>query len=229
MSKSLLHHLEHDREVYALLKHPFYQLWNQGKVSKEALKDYAKQYYHFTEHFPRFVAGVYKNCKDVQLRKKILRNLVEEELGDYEHENPHAEQWMGFCNALGLSREDVLHAALFPETEQLLHHFEQLTDETFESGLGCVLAYEAQVSAVAESKKAGLVTYYHISSQKGLEFFNTHSVIDIEHSKVWSTIIADVVVTDKQHALVESAHHQSLQAQLVFLDGIMKATGLRSC
>ena len=33
-------------DKYHLLKHPFYQIyWNEGKLNREIIKDYAEQYY----------------------------------------------------------------------------------------------------------------------------------------------------------------------------------------
>ena len=30
---------------YHLLNHPFYKSWNEGKLTREIIKDYAEQYY----------------------------------------------------------------------------------------------------------------------------------------------------------------------------------------
>ena len=32
-------------DEYHLLKHPFYKSWNEGKLTREIIKDYAEQYY----------------------------------------------------------------------------------------------------------------------------------------------------------------------------------------
>jgi len=36
-----------------LLKHPFYQDWQAGKLSRQALQLYASQYYRHVEAFPK--------------------------------------------------------------------------------------------------------------------------------------------------------------------------------
>lgn len=36
-----------------LLKHPFYQDWQAGKLSRESLQLYAAQYYRHVEAFPQ--------------------------------------------------------------------------------------------------------------------------------------------------------------------------------
>ena len=57
----MIDELEQDMDAKSLLKHPFYQMWSEGTLPKEALIEYAKQYYHFTEHFRRFVAHHWRN------------------------------------------------------------------------------------------------------------------------------------------------------------------------
>ena len=40
-------------DKYHLLKHPFYQIyWNEGKLTREIIKDYAEQYYQHVKAFP---------------------------------------------------------------------------------------------------------------------------------------------------------------------------------
>ena len=40
-------------DKYHLLKHPFYQIyWNEGKLNREIIKDYAEQYYQHVKAFP---------------------------------------------------------------------------------------------------------------------------------------------------------------------------------
>ena len=34
-------------DKYHLLKHPFYKSWNEGKLTREIIKDYAEQYYQY--------------------------------------------------------------------------------------------------------------------------------------------------------------------------------------
>ncbi len=38
--------IDNDIAEKHLLKHPFYLAWTRGELSREALADYARQYYH---------------------------------------------------------------------------------------------------------------------------------------------------------------------------------------
>ena len=87
-----------------LLKHSFYQMWTRGELSRDALKGYARQYYKQVEAFPLYVAGVYAHCHDVEARREVLENLVEEDRGPGNHLGPMAR----VCRGNGqLSRGDL--------------------------------------------------------------------------------------------------------------------------
>ncbi|HWA07250.1 MAG TPA: TenA family transcriptional regulator, partial [Ignavibacteria bacterium] len=46
-SEQITKELDRILEEKSILKHPFYQKWNEGKLTIGELQDYAKQYYHF--------------------------------------------------------------------------------------------------------------------------------------------------------------------------------------
>ena len=51
-------------DQYHLLKHPFYQVfWNEGKLTREIIKDYAEQYYQHVKAFPRYISATHSICK----------------------------------------------------------------------------------------------------------------------------------------------------------------------
>ena len=48
-----------------LLKHPFYQLWSQGKLTRENLREYAISYYPHVAAFPTYVSGVHSGANPI--------------------------------------------------------------------------------------------------------------------------------------------------------------------
>ena len=56
--------IDNDIAAKHLLKHPFYLAWTRGELSKEALTDYARQYYHHVAAFPTYLSAVHANCDD---------------------------------------------------------------------------------------------------------------------------------------------------------------------
>src|ERR1700747_2773931 len=89
-----------------LLKHPFYLAWTRGELSRDALADYATQYYHHVAAFPTYLSAVHANCDDQPIRKQILFNLIDEEAGSPNH----PELWKQFADTLGVDDVDLANA-----------------------------------------------------------------------------------------------------------------------
>src|SRR5215831_8348854 len=137
--------IDSDIAAKNLLKHPFYLAWARGELSKEALTDYAKQYYHHVAAFPTYLSAVHSKCDDQGARKQILSNLIDEEAGSPNH----PELWLQFANALGVSEVDVRNARKQPETQQLIDTFRAVCNGgTTVDGLAALYAYESQIPPI---------------------------------------------------------------------------------
>jgi len=68
----------------SLLKHPFYQDWQAGKLSREALQLYAAQYYKHVEAFPKHLRVLAARTEG-PLQGLIRENLAEEESPTGQH------------------------------------------------------------------------------------------------------------------------------------------------
>ena len=164
-----------------MLSHPFYQSWTAGTLTREALADYAKQYYHHVAAFPTYLSAVHTNTEDGDTRRHILANLVDEEAG-----NPnHPELWLRFAEGVGVNREDVKDADLWNETRKLVGTFRAICrDGGTADGLAALYAYESQIPAVAESKIEGLRKHYGLQEARALAYFDVHIEADKAHAAV---------------------------------------------
>src|SRR5262245_30817414 len=177
--KQYLEEIDNDIAGKHLLKHPFYLAWVRGELSKEALTDYAQQYYHHVAAFPTYLSAVHAKCDDQSARKQILQNLIDEEAGSPNH----PELWKQFANALGVNDVDLANAAKQPEARNLIETFRSVCGEgLITEGLAALYAYESQIPAICESKIDGLKKHYGFNDPKGYEYFSVHIEADKEHS-----------------------------------------------
>jgi len=140
-----------------LLKHPFYLAWTRGELSKEALTDYARQYYHHVAAFPTYLSAVHAKCDDQAIRKQLLDNLVDEEAGSPNH----PDLWKQFAQGLGVKDVDLAKTDKEPETKDLIGTFRSVCCEgSTAEGLAALYAYESQIPAICESKIDGLKRHY---------------------------------------------------------------------
>ncbi len=172
----------------AMLSHPFYQAWTEGRLPLDTLRDYARQYFHHVEAFPRAVSAVHSACPDRDGRRMLAENLAEEE-GIEAGKQDHASLWLMFACGLGESEIAVRAQALNPETEALIATFRKLSHRSYASGLGALYAYESQFPAVAAAKIEGLIDRYGIDDEETLRFFRVHESADVEHSAVCRSLL----------------------------------------
>src|SRR3989475_4155762 len=85
-----------------LLKHPFYQDWQAGKLSREALQLYAAQYYRHVEAFPKHLRVLAARTEG-PLQGLIRENVAEEE----NPAGPHPKLWRDFAAAGGGGEGDI--------------------------------------------------------------------------------------------------------------------------
>jgi pyrroloquinoline-quinone synthase len=162
-----------------LLKHPFYLAWTRGDLSRDALADYARQYYHHVAAFPTYLSAVHARCEDQSARKQLLNNLIDEEAGSPNH----PELWLQFAKSLGVSSADARQSDKRPETKNLIDIFRSVCGQRSTAvGLAALYAYESQIPAICESKIDGLKKYYGFTDPKHYEYFSVHIEADREHS-----------------------------------------------
>jgi pyrroloquinoline-quinone synthase len=200
-----------------LLTHPFYAKWREGTLSREALQEYARQYYAFESTFPRLLSALHTRTEDPAVRQSILDNLWDEEHG----EANHAELWLRFAEGIGVDREDVRAASRNDGTKQLLStYWSAVTDAPLAAGIAALYAYEGQVPEVATEKINGLRDRYGVDDARTLSFFAVHSTLDVEHSGAERDMIASLAASkaDEEAALV--ATRAALDAWWGFLSAV---------
>ena len=111
--------LKEKLDRYHLHNHPFYKSWNEGKLTREIIKDYAEQYYQHVKAFPRYISATHSLCEDIEKRKILLQNLQDEENRD----GDHPKLWRNFASAMGSSKEEIKSVKEEKFTTELIENF----------------------------------------------------------------------------------------------------------
>ncbi|MDP8904333.1 MAG: CADD family putative folate metabolism protein [Chloroflexota bacterium] len=215
-SMELLDRIDRLIDERHLLKHSFYAKWADGTLPREALQEYARQYYAFESAFPRFLSALHTRIERADVRQQLLDNLWDEEHGA---EN-HAELWLRFAEGIGVERDDVKAAPRNEATQALVDLYSQLTREaSVEAGVAALYAYERQVPQVAGSKIDGLKKHFALDDARALKFFVVHGVLDVEHSGAEREMLGRLA-DGADPAPVEDATRQALDAWWNFLSAV---------
>jgi len=163
---------------YHLLTHPFYQVfWNEGKLTREIIRDYAEQYYQHVKAFPRYISATHSICDDIEKRKILLENLNDEENAN----GDHPKLWKNFATAMGADKEKIDEIEPDWFTKDMIDNFFSQARSSYAEGLASLYTYERQIPEIAETKIQGLKKFYGVNSKEGLEFFEAHKSADVVH------------------------------------------------
>ena len=103
MTQRTWERIEQARERWNVLRHPFYQRWSAGELSRDELARYSGQY----RHAVRAIAALSEAAADAAPERPELRRHAVEE-------RDHVALWDGFVEAAGGSAAD----RPTPETEE---------------------------------------------------------------------------------------------------------------
>ena len=201
-------------DQHHLLNHPFYKSWNEGKLTREIIKDYAEQYYQHVKAFPRYISATHSICEDIEKRKILLENLQDEE-------NPNADHpklWKNFALAMGADPEKIENVKREWFTNDMIENFFYQARKSYAEGLASLYTYERQIPEIAETKIRGLKKFYGVTSKEGLEFFEAHKAADVIHRKECEKLLD--ALTDEEKDKAEKASVLTARYLWNFLSGM---------
>lgn len=200
-----------------MLQHPFYIMWNEGQLTIDMLREYAKEYYHQVHAFPTYVSATHANCDDIEVRQMLLENLIEEEHGP----NNHPELWLRFADAVGASRDEIKQRRFLPHTRASVRILKELAGRNNPAeGLAALYAYESQIPEISTTKIDGLKKWYDLDTPNALEFFAVHEHADEIHRTVTREALARLCQTDEQKQSALDAAREAADAFNLLLDGV---------
>ena len=201
-------------DQYHLLNHPFYKSWNEGKLTREIIKDYAEQYYQHVKAFPRYISATHSICDDIEKRKILLENLQDEE-------NPNADHpklWKNFALAMGADADKIEDVKREWFTNDMIENFFHQARKSYAEGLASLYTYERQIPEIAETKIRGLKKFYGVTSKEGLEFFDAHKAADVIHRKECEKLLD--ALTKEEKIKAEKASMLTARYLWNFLSGM---------
>ena len=201
-------------DEYHLLNHPFYKSWNEGKLTREIIKDYAEQYYQHVKAFPRYISATHSLCEEIEKRKILLENLNDEENRDADH----PKLWKNFALAMGADAKKIEEVKADQFTQDMIDNFFKNGRSSYAEGLASLYTYERQIPEIAETKIQGLKNHYGVKSKEGLEFFVAHKEADVYHREECEKLLDGL--SKEEQSKAEKAALSTAKYLWNFLTGI---------
>ena len=192
-------------EERSLLKHPFYQMWSDGKLTKESLAGYSKEYFQLVKAVPAFMTPIIDKAPDA-----VVGELVENQ----QEESDHIKPWIAFAGELGISEDELVSYSGTTKTQKAVSDLNELM-VTFDGGASAMYAFEKEIPKISQTKLDGMAEFYGMTNDEATEYFKLHTEADIRHAASWRNILEKSSIDyDK---LIEIAD-KSLSAQNLLLD-----------
>ena len=192
-------------EERSLLKHPFYQMWSDGKLTQESLAGYSKEYFQLVKAVPNFMTPIIEKAPDA-----VVTELVENQ----QEETDHIKPWLAFAGELGISKDELISYVGTSKTQKAVSDLNELMN-TFEGGACAMYAFEKEIPKISQTKLDGLAEFYGLTSHEATEYFKLHTEADIRHAASWRNILEKSSADSNN--LIEIAD-KSISAQNLLLD-----------
>ena len=212
MDNLLVERIDAEIEKRSLLKHPFYQMWSEGKLTVDHLRGYSQEYFQLVKAVPAFVQNVASANTNPSIRADIEGNMKEEA--------EHVEPWARFAKAMGVPSKDLLNYSGAAKTNEAVNRMSRITGSSFEEAVAAMYAFEAELPKISRSKIDGLCKFYGMTSNDALHYFQLHEEADVRHAQVWREILASLP-SDRQEKAFAAAV-ESLAAQNLLLDSVQE-------
>jgi pyrroloquinoline-quinone synthase len=202
---NLIKRIDEMIEERSLLKHPFYQMWSDGKLTQESLAGYSKEYFQLVKAVPLFMTPIIEKAQDT---------VVSELISNQQEESDHIKPWINFVGELGISEDELVSYSGTSKTREAVSDLNELMN-TYEGGACAMYAFEKEIPKISQTKLDGLKEFYGLTNDEATEYFKLHTEADIRHSASWRHIL-ETSSTD-QSDLIEIAD-KSISAQNLLLD-----------
>lgn len=207
--------------------HPFSDAWVSGRLDKRLLGEWVKQHYHYVSHFSQWLAIVYGNCPEQEVRDFLIENIAEEDgltgQGGYDAMR-HTKLLLDFGEACGKRSAEIVGAQLNGEllagTLGLQSWCTVQAHKPFAEALaGLVVGLESQVPKIYARTTPPLVEKYGFTEQDVI-FFRLHIGADEEHGERGFEIVEKYAATPEQQANCLRAVKEATAMRRLYLDGL---------
>ncbi len=202
---NLIKRIDEMIEERSLLKHPFYQMWSDGKLTIESLAGYSKEYFQIVKTVPSFMTPIIE---------KAPESAIGELIDNQQEEADHIQSWIKFAGELGISEEELIKYDGLKKTKNAVSDLSELMN-TYDGGSCAMYAFEKEIPKISQTKLDGMEKFYEMSSDDATEYFKLHTEADIRHTAVWRNILE--TTSTNTDDLIQIAD-KSISAQNLLLD-----------
>jgi pyrroloquinoline-quinone synthase len=195
----------HDRLVATRDKkhsknHPFFELWAQGKLTKEQMAFYCTQHFHFVGQFLNWLAYQGSQIEQHDVKAYLFENLADEENPD----DRHLDMLKDFVATCGVNRDSVESSIVLAGTDALqCWGWRMVYQQPWAVALaGMFIGLESQFLDICKKIVPALHQHYGFKPRaREIRFFEEHIYADEIHGSKGFAIVEKYCNTPESQAL----------------------------
>src|SRR5713226_9051252 len=199
--------------------HPFFNLWAQGKLTKEQTALYCMQHYHFVGEYLNWMA-----YEASQVPHRDVKTYLFENLGDEENpEDRHLDMLTDYVETCGLRRENVEQAKILTGTEGLQNWGWRLVyQKPWQAALaGMFIGLESQFLDICKKIVPALHQHYGWKPRsREIRFFEEHIHADEIHGSKGFAIVEKYCTTPELQEVALKAVEDATQKRWRYMNSI---------
>ena len=201
----------------SLLNHRFYILWREGKLTINHLRSYSKEYFQLVKAVPELVDNIHENLENYDPRNQYVKAVKNTQYEEYQHIEP----WIKFAQSLGVEKQELLEYEGNNEVNLAIENLKESCLSSIVEGASTMYSFEKELPQISKAKIEGLKKFYNIFSDEDITYFKIHQTADIEHARLWKTLLLDynlVRNTKDLNEIILNSSVRSLNSQNQILD-----------
>jgi pyrroloquinoline-quinone synthase len=210
-------------ETWAGVHHPLVQKFLKGELTREQMKAWAIQEYWFYKGPSYWSAAEAANAPTLEDQQILMDPLVTE-MGTGNKES-HVDLYLKYCNALGVTKEEIFSTPLLPATVTAISEFynickylplpEAISAEKIAGENVNKIRHELYVKAYKK--------YYSWIPEESLRFHIEHVTEDVGHTQIGEYLVKKYATSKEAQNRMWEAEVRFLSLQWVLYDGIYQA------
>jgi pyrroloquinoline-quinone synthase len=197
--------------------HPYYQLWREGKLSREAIGGWVQEHYHFTKDIPWLVGPMLSEVPYPDVRE-LFRHNIEEEM---DPRDPHIDILLRFGAAMGLDPDAVRRSKPLPTTQALLDwvYIVSRHRSMVEAIAGLNIGLESQPPQLYGDIVPVLREQYGCTDEQ-IAYFPVHVDADTEHGSRAFALVEKYARSPESRKRAVLAAREGAEKRWFYIDGI---------
>jgi pyrroloquinoline quinone (PQQ) biosynthesis protein C len=199
--------------------HPFFELWVQGKLTKEQTALYCTQHYHYVGEYLNWLA-----YEASQIPRRDVKVYLFENLGDEENpDDRHLDMLKDYVAASGLSRDSVEDFPVLAGTEELQNWgWRMVYQKPWQASVaGMFVGLESQFLDICKKIVPALHRHYgHKPGAREIRFFEEHIHADEIHGSKGFAIVEKYCNTQELQALAIRTVEEATIHRWRYMNGI---------